>query len=303
MAFLHRLRETRARMSIFVSLARRIGYQRVFEFCEKRGLHVLPLSFYSPLPVVSELDEALWQRPSTAEMAGIDWNEPAQLQVLQAAEQRYRPELETLFRPDADWPFHEDESVGFGGIDARVLYVMTRLMRPKRFVEVGAGASSFITAAALEKNRADGHPCEHLSIDPFPRAEVTQATWPDFRLLAQPVQAVPLDEFTRLEANDMLFIDSTHVSKIGSDVNHEFFEILPRMQPGVRVHLHDIFWPYNYPKHFSFWNEQYLLRAFLQFNRRFSITWASAFMAYTHGERLSALCPAEGLPGSFWMCS
>lgn len=293
-------------MPVLNLLAKRIGYDALFDFWEKRGLHVLPVSFYSPLPVVSELDEAIWARPSTAEMAGIDWNEAEQMKLLQAAEALYRAELDALFHPGAAWPFHGGERVGFRGIDARILYVQTRVARPKRFVEVGAGASSHITAAALKKNREDGYPCDHLSIEPFPNPDEGVSNVSDLRLVEAPVQTVPLDVFTSLERDDILFIDSTHVSRIESDVNHEFFEILPRLQPGVRVHLHDIFWPYNYPKNFIFWNEQYLLRAFLLFNERFVIDWGSAFMKFKHDARLEALCPeadAGTLPGSFWMRS
>lgn len=107
------------------------------------------------------------------------------------------------------------------------------------------------------------------------------------RLVKQKVEDVDLAFFDAFEENDLLFIDSSHVSKAGSDVNYLFFEVLPRLKPGVVVHIHDIFLPDEYPKVWVIdqgrnWNEQYLLRAFLQFNREWEILWAAHFMGTRH---------------------
>ena len=121
------------------------------------------------------------------------------------------------------------------------------------------------------------------SVEPYPDATLRRG-FPGFsRLIAKKVQDVPVELFASLESGDILFIDSSHVVTVGSDVVHEFFEILPRLQPGVIVHLHDIFYPSDYPrdavlKFLWFWSEQYLLEALLTSNRGFEVIWASSAM-------------------------
>ena len=121
---------------------------------------------------------------------------------------------------------------------------------------------------------------------------------------------MPLERFCALEANDIVFIDSSHVVKIGSDVVYEFLELLPRLKAGVMVHFHDIFLPAEYPKSWvledrRFWNEQYLLQAFLAFNSAFEVMMAGSFLHLSHSEKLKAAFasydPANVWPGSFWM--
>jgi hypothetical protein len=128
------------------------------------------------------------------------------------------------------------------------------------------------------------------------------------RLISSNVQDVPPEEFQRLGQNDVLFIDSSHVSKIGSDVNYIFFEVLPRLASGVIVHVHDIFLPGEFPRHWvtdelRFWNEQYLLRAFLTFNREFEVLLGNAFCAERHADVMRDTFPTSPflLGGSFWM--
>ena len=119
-----------------------------------------------------------------------------------------------------------------------------------------------------------------------------------------------MSEFLQLEENDILFVDSSHVSKVGSDVNYEILEILPRLKPGVLVHLHDIFLPFEYPKRWIkelniFWNEQYLFHAFMAFNCEFQVVWAGSWMHWKYPEKLTAAFPsydpALTQPGSFWI--
>ena len=130
------------------------------------------------------------------------------------------------------------------------------------------------------------------------------------RLLVQRVQEVPLREFSRLEAGDVLFIDSSHVAKTGSDVNHLYFEVLPRLAPGVRIHVHDIFLPHDYPQDWAVtdnrsWNEQYLLRALLMYSQAFRVVFGCSYAFHRFPEEVRA---ALALPsaaafggGSFWM--
>lgn len=117
-------------------------------------------------------------------------------------------------------------------------------------------------------------------------------------------------EFQKLKENDILFIDSSHVLKTGSDVQYEYLEILPRLNKGVLVHFHDIFLPAEYPQKWiledhKFWNEQYLLQAFLAFNDSFEILWAGSYMHLNHPDKLEQFFKSynknKRWPGSFWV--
>jgi predicted O-methyltransferase YrrM len=169
--------------------------------------------------------------------------------------------------------------------DAITLNAMIEYLKPKRIVEIGSGYS---TACMLDS--ADQFGLVNLRIvcvEPYPDRLRALLREDDFSgrvsLIELPVQDVPVDSLVDLEPNDILFIDSTHVLKTGSDVHYELFEILPRLRPGVFVHFHDIGFPFEYPDEWIFrdnysWNETYALRAFLMFNRRFEIFfWASIF--------------------------
>jgi hypothetical protein len=148
-----------------------------------------------------------------------------------------------------------------------------------------------------------------VAIEPYPNA-VLSAGVPGVQLRAVPLEAVPLQDFAALGENDILFIDSTHVLRIGGDVQYEILELLPRLRPGVNVHVHDIFLPAEYPRrwvmeHRRFWTEQYVLQAFLAFNDAFRITWGSGFMHLRHPDLLAEAFPSyrrpEIGPGSLWM--
>ena len=128
------------------------------------------------------------------------------------------------------------------------------------------------------------------------------------QLLKVPLQDVDLNIFSTLTANDILFIDSSHVSKVGSDVNYLVFEILPRLKPGVYIHFHDIFYPFEYPKRWICdlgisWNEAYLLRAFLQYNQSFCIALFINYLERFYPEQLRSLVPQSvgGAGGSLWL--
>ena len=147
-------------------------------------------------------------------------------------------------------------------------------------------------------------------IDPYPN-EVLKRGFPGLsRLIPEKVQDVPISEFMTLGDNDILFIDSSHVLKTGSDVHYEYLEVLPRLNRGVIVHVHDIFLPAEYPREWvlgehRFWNEQYLLQAFLAFNESFEVLWAGSYMHLRYPEELetafSSYRREETWPKSFWM--
>ena len=147
-----------------------------------------------------------------------------------------------------------------------------------------------------------------ICIDPFPRDFVRNGLPGLQSLITKKVQEIDLEFFSQLQSGDILFIDSSHTVKIGGDVNYLFLEVLPRLKPGVIVHVHDIFLPFEYRRdwvqdEFRFWNEQYLLQAFLAFNSEFEVLLANAYLNHCHQEDLKAAFPnlLSWASGSFWM--
>jgi predicted O-methyltransferase YrrM len=266
-----------------------------------------PGHFYSPLPNVREIEEEAdrFFNPALAEDGvRLDLQEQQRL-------------LATLaeFSSQFDWP--EDPVPGrrffinndyFGPGDALILYSMIRHFRPRRIIEVGSGFSS---ALMLDTNDRLGDPKMELCfIEPYPdRLEslLTKEDKKSVKLLAMPVQRVPLELFDALEANDILFIDSSHVAKIGSDVNHLFFSILPRLADGVLIHIHDIFYPFEYPREWlregRSWNELYFLRAFLQYNSAFEVLLFNGYLWHHSASFIEARLPLMAINpgGSIWL--
>lgn len=190
----------------------------------------------------------------------------------------------------------------FGIADAAVLHAMIRHLAPQRIIEVGSGYS---TAMLLDTADQAGLDIEITCIEPYPD-RLMHILRPHDRvsLVSKPVQEVALSSFTSLEDHDILFIDSTHVAKAGSDVLWLFLHVLPRLRSGVVVHVHDIFWPFEYPETWMRegrdWTEAYLLNAFLCHNNSWDLLFFSSWLWRQHPELLP-----DGLrgsaPGSFWM--
>ena len=196
----------------------------------------------------------------------------------------------------------------FSWLDARTLYVFLRKLRPARVVEVGSGFSSLLIADVV--TRFLKGKCNFVCVEPYPRAFLMKGVQGVSRLVQQRVEDVNLVEFTCLERGDILFIDSSHVAKTGSDVLFLFFKVLPILKSGVLVHIHDIFLPTDYPKEWVIdqnrsWNEQYLLQALLMYSTRFKVLFGSAYAALVHGDAVvNALARPDGhgmSGGSFWI--
>jgi hypothetical protein len=208
----------------------------------------------------------------------------------------------------------------YGSVDAELLYAMVRRFRPRQLLEIGSGMSTEVSATAALANRHDGHDTELFAIDPEPRVELTRTTRELVQHQRHSALDVPLRRFESLGRNDILFIDTTHTVKLGSEVNHLVLEVLPRLRPGVLVHFHDIFLPYEYPPAFqggsTYMAEQYLLHAFLCMNPSYEVLLATHALARLRPERLQALVPSfdpgrdqhavpprlrEHGPSSFWL--
>jgi hypothetical protein len=185
----------------------------------------------------------------------------------------------------------------FERIDAEVAYAFVRQRKPKRIIEIGGGNTTLVLSAALRKNAAEGFPGELICIEPNPAPFLKNGLAGLTRLLESPVQKIEIELFRSLEENDILFIDSSHVVSTDNDVLYEYLRILPELAPGVLVHVHDIFTPLDYPKKFvmtnlCFWGEQYLLEAFLSFNRCFRVVWSGSAMQQFHPDVLRKAFPA-----------
>jgi predicted O-methyltransferase YrrM len=285
------------------------GWRDVFDLFEASGFHALPVHHYSPIPDARDLPPALWREP--ADLVGIDLRAESALRLLAELASAYAPEYRAFPQaPTANPLRYAVSSLAFGAVDASILHAMVRWLKPQRVVEIGAGDSTRVIAAALGANRAEGHPAQHTAIDPSPAPILRDARLGLDHLMAVPVQEIGLDFFGALEAGDLLFVDGSHAARIGSDVLRTHLEILPRLAAGVVVHVHDIFLPWEYPEHWIrqsrfFWNEQYLLRALLCNNDAFEVLLPLHHLYRSHRaavERAVEVPEGDPIgPSSFWM--
>jgi len=270
------------------------------------GYHVRPIHYYEPLPDFRTItpDQIRRRRVSPAIEFALD----VQQQLARRLAASFGAELDT-----ADLPGAFDFANGyFAGLDAAIYYALIRDLRPARVMEIGSGLSTRIAARALARNRADGHPGELICIEPFPEPRLT-TDMPQATLIEKRVEDLPLDLFDQLHASDILFIDSSHAVKFGGDVCREFLEILPRLKPGVWVHVHDVFFPQDYPARWLIdqrqaFTEQYLLEAFLAFNRLFEVRLCLHWLWNDYHHVLCDRWPGAVIagsehhpPASFWM--
>jgi len=189
----------------------------------------------------------------------------------------------------------ENGEVGYGPVEAAFLYAFILTHRPPRVVQVGAGVS---TAVILRAAQDAGYAIQVTCVDPFPTSYLaSSAAAKKIRLLAEPAQEVDLGVLTEPGEGDVLFVDSTHTVKVGSEVNRIVLEVLPRLRPGTFVHFHDIYFPYDYARNLfleslSFNGESTLLHAFLACNPRYTISAALSMLHYAAPERLRQLIPS-----------
>jgi hypothetical protein len=280
----------------------------LFSLYERRGWHITPVHYYQPIPDSRELSDQVWS--SCSSMVGVDMNMRFQTELLCTFQSNFKSEYDRFPASSSDpLQFHFSQT-NFPAVDAEVLYCMIRHFKPRRMIEVGSGMSTLLAAEAMRKNKTEGHSCSFTAIEPYPQEFFRRGVPGLTELIEAKVQSVPVEQFCRLDRNDILFIDSSHVLKTGGDVTYEYLDILPRLAPGVIVHCHDIFLPAEYPKEWvlkdhRFWTEQYLLQAFLAFNNAFEVLMAGSFLHLYHAEKLKAAFasydPAKVWPGSFWM--
>lgn len=264
------------------------------------GVSVTPSHFYFPVPRLKSFEGKDWSacRPCSA----LDLHLDEQIECLQREILPYLPEWTFSEQAsDDNHRFHFNNGF-FERVDAEVAYSLVRSRKPRRIIEIGSGNTTLLLAAALEKNTDEGYAGEMISIEPRPAPYLKDGLRGLTELIESPVQHVPEDLFRTLRANDVLFIDSSHVVSMDNDVLYECLRILPALAPGVLVHFHDVFTPLDYPEKFvmtnlCFWGEQYLLEAFLSFNSAFRVKWAGSAMQKFHPDVLHESFP--GWEGSF----
>jgi hypothetical protein len=264
------------------------------------GLQVVPKTYYSPIPDLDALSPDVFDRRS--ELRGIHFDLDEQVAWI---EQNLADAMRE-FSPSAD----AVDNASYGRVGADLLHGVVRGLKPRRIVELGSGHSTLIMAAAAERNRAEGAETELRTFDPYP--SVARSELPGLASLeAVRAQDVPLEVFTSLERDDVLFVDTTHTVKLDSDVNRIVLDVLPALSTGVLVHVHDIFLPYEYPRQWPedsgfHWAEQYLLQAFLAGNPGFEVLAAAFALCRDRPDAMARLAPTwrPGAEASaFWLRS
>lgn len=272
--------------------------RRSFRFFESLGVHVIPVHFYSPIPDTRPLrrDKSVFDRKS--DLHGIEINDEKQVALLNEICPEYRGEYDQLpVDPTGDPTEYYLSNGSFGFVSGQMHYCMARHFKPRNIIEIGSGFSTLITLKATRVNDTEsGSATKLIAIEPYPQSFLSDLSDENFSLVKSKVEDVDLDIFSELGDGDILFIDSSHVSKIGSDVNFELFEVLPRLAKGVIVHIHDIQFPHDYYKSYIlddhlFWNEQYLVQAFLMYNDSFEVLWCASYMAAEHPDLLAEHFP------------
>jgi predicted O-methyltransferase YrrM len=247
-----------------------------------------PGHYYSPIVNGDEIlkNQSIF-KITQKEIKGIELNEKYQLELLDQLSQYFN-----------DFPYNSHQNKflrysiknsTYGHADSIYLFSMMNYFKPHKIVEIGSGYSSALMVDTNEKYFDNN--IELTFIDPNPKRLESLLRKDDYELInliPRQVQNVPIDIFSSLTTDDLLFIDSSHVSKTGSDVNDILFRILPSLKPGVVIHFHDIFFPFEYPKNWVLmdggfgWNEAYFLKAFLMYNNHYEIILFSTFLEHYH---------------------
>ena len=257
---------------------------------------VPPGHYYSPIPSIEGIkkrEKDVFDR-DCSELAGIELNETQQLSLLEKFSE-YHEDIPFTAQKDNKNRFYFD-NLFYSYADGVVLYSMIKYLQPKRIIEIGSGFSSALMLDMNEMYFEKTIKCTF--IEPYPerlQQLVGKADSKNIDLRVNTLQETPLSLFNELKENDILFVDSSHVSKAGSDVNKLLFEVLPNLNSGVYIHIHDIFFPFEYPKGWIYkgvaWNEAYALRAFLQYNQNYEIFFFTSFLLVCHRDKIKQYLP------------
>ena len=285
---------------------RRAGVYRMplckFAFMQV-GVFPIRNHYYEPL-----FDARVLSRPLNQDrnLPGIDWNVSEQLNILESF--CFNEELKDVTRLKVNDRLFYIENGSFEGGDAEYFYNLIRLKKPARIFEIGSGNSTLMARKAIKANHEENpnYQCKHFCIEPY---EMPWLEAVGVDVIRQKVEDLDISAFAELVEGDILFIDSSHIIRPQGDVLFEYLELLPSLNRGVIVHLHDIMSPKDYRKEWivdqvRFWNEQYLLEAFLTHNRDWKIVGALNYLQHNYFEKLQEKCPfltQDREPGSFYI--
>jgi len=264
--------------------------------------------FYSPIVDTNSIKETLWSEEK--QILGIDFNDKSHLEILEHDFPKFinKYDYPEILPESNDLTQFYTRNSQFSWLDSRTLFVLLNTWQPQKLIEVGSGFSSLLSADV--NNRFLNNNMYLQCIEPYPREFLLRKIPGMNEVIVKKVEDLPLNFFENLEDGDVLFIDSSHISKTGSDVNYLIFEVLPRLKKGVKVHIHDIFLPNEYPKEWVIsenrsWNEQYLLRGLLMFSNAFKVIFGCTYAFKKFPEKvISALNHPKkyGFAGSsFWI--
>ena len=297
-------------ISTFERGLRKLLLAKAFNLLERFGVHILPVHYYNPIPDTRILREKeyLWSRELP--LFGVNLNAEEQKRLLETICPPFQNEYLSFPRekPNDSLGYYLNNG-SFGFVSGQMHYCMIRHFKPKRIIEVGSGYSTLVSLAALDRNHEESYPCDFIAIEPYPPQFLENRALGIKRLLKEKVEDLDLGFFEDLSENDLLFIDSTHTVKIGGDVNFLILDVLPKLNKGVIVHIHDIQFPYEYFKSYLlqnhyFWQEQYLVQAFLMYNRSFKILWCASYMHHKYPELMNkyfSTYPPNRVPTSLYI--
>jgi Methyltransferase domain len=282
------------------------AYLAVHRAAERAGLHVVRASYDSPIPVVRGLGAEVFERESP--LRAVEWEVDDQVRFLERDLAPYLSEFRPQAGPSsAPGEFRLDNQT-YDRVDAELLYGIVRYLGPRRYVELGSGYSTLIAWEALEANARDGRPGDLSVFDPYPSPHVTARPELAVRLSPMGVQELPEQIVRDLGPSDVLFVDTSHTVKLGGDVNRIVLDLLPLVGPGVVVHFHDVFLPGDYSRghvdNAHYWSEQYLLQAFLMYNREWEVLASAQAIVRAAPELVGRLIPsyrAGVSPGALWL--
>ena len=255
-------------------------------------MQIIPNSYYSSVADIHYLQKTKDRWAKKSELPGISSDLDEQFENVKATCLPYKNEY--VGNKSYKEAVSGHYGPGFGYIEAQALHSVIRFYKPQKIIEVGSGVSTFCSTAALSLNEKEtSSKTQFVSIEPYPSDKLKAVK--NITLIEQDVQAVPIDVLTDLGENDLIFIDSSHTVKPGSDVNYLILEILPRLEEGVIVHFHDIFLPFDYQRdvleNFFQWCETSLLRAFLVNNKKVKILFCLSQLHYDRKESLKEIFP------------
>jgi hypothetical protein len=275
---------------------------RVWDFA---GVLPVPYHFYQPVYHPKSLPPGVWADEDP--LVGVNLSVDEQLDLLRRLAP-YAAEIRGVPDTPPPAPGYYYDNLAFGPGSAELLYGIVRLCRPQIIIEIGSGMSTLVSRTALAANDADGETGRLICIEPY------LAPWledlGDVTVVRQRVEELDPGIFASLQAGDVLFIDSSHVVRPGNDVRYLYGRIVPSLAPGVIVHVHDVYLPWEYPRQWAaesrhFWNEQYVLQSFLSHNPDYEVLLAGHYLERRYRNELVTACPSlarfpERSTSSFW---